>query len=209
MRLPQHQLRKIVWLLLAIAASLIIMPAFAQDTPAFRPDSMAYHIDIPQRIDTLAVVTESLVESNGSVFEEAIDNLGFVKAVWTVIKMINWYLIMSVIVLYYIVSVRIPFIPTNAFWKRNLAIGILTVICGFVGYQYLKVPLLDAIVSAIAVNFAYEFFFKLLFRALEKIGWLPLPAWYVQEVTAEKHRDIEHVQNAQVVTPPPAPKNDL
>lgn len=198
---PPNYLRKIVWLILAMAALLIVIPAFSQDTLSIQPQSTPYKV-VP-KIDTLAVVTESIVETDGDILDKVFDQLGFLTALWTIIKHINWIYVIAVIASYYYVSVRVPFIPTNAFWKRNLAIAILTSVYGFIAYLYFSLPMYDTIVSVMSVNFCYEFFFKVVFRGLEKIGWLPLPAWYVQEVTDEKRRDILHVQKAQAVQPPP------
>jgi hypothetical protein len=164
---------------------------------------MLYHTE-PQ-IDTVAVIAESLVNDESGVVEEAIDKIGFVNAVWTVVKLINWFYIITVIVIYYIVSVRMPFIPTNAFWKRNLAIAILTLLVGYAAWKWFNVAWLDILVSAIAVNFAYEFFFKFVFKGLERIGWLPLPEWYVNELRIEKEKDIKHAEAAQVK---PLPADD-
>jgi hypothetical protein len=92
---------------------------------------------------------------------------------------------------------RIPGIKTNSAWKRNLLLFTLAVIWGYVELKFRDYPWLDVIATFSIINAAYEYLFKWFFRLLEKIGWAPLPGWYVEEIKVEKQNDINHAEKAK------------
>lgn len=102
---------------------------------------------------------------------------------------------------FYIFVTRVQFIRTNSQGRRNALMIILTIVVGFVEYYWRAASPLSLFVTAGFMNAAREYIFKWLFMGLEKLGWTPLPAWHVEEIKAEKQRDIHRAETVKKNNP--------
>jgi hypothetical protein len=98
---------------------------------------------------------------------------------------------------YYIFVTRVQFIKTNTKGRRNLLMLVLTSLVGFVQFYWREASPLSLFVTAGFVNAAREYIFKWIFMGLEKIGWTPLPEWYVEDIREEKMKDIARAEQVK------------
>jgi len=96
---------------------------------------------------------------------------------------------------YYVIVTRIPFIKTNAMWKRNVCMFLLIIGWGLFGYYYRGTPFLNILVTGLCTTAFYEFIFKGFFRLLERWGITPLPEWHSLEIKDEKMQDIKRAED--------------
>lgn len=149
-------------------------------------------------VDSVRIATQDITS------DKITNLLDFQDSLIALAHLINIEYIAFVCLSYYIIVTRVQIIKTNSKTRRNILIAILTVFWGTIGYYWRGVPILNLLVTALSVNAFWEFIFKGFFAVLERVG-LHLPAWYVEELTDEKHQDIARaVKNQKPIdqTPP-------
>lgn len=142
-------------------------------------------------VDSVRVAAQDITSEKVT---SLLDMTESITALWNLV-IIEY--IAFVLVSYYIVITRVQFIKTNSAARRNATMLALTAIWGFVEYYWRDNPILDVLVTALLVNASWEYLFKWAFRALEKFGWTPLPAWHVEEIKAEKQKDIVRAETVK------------
>src|SRR5688572_15138635 len=142
-------------------------------------------------VDSTRVAAQDITSDKVTNLLDITESLG---ALW---NLVHIEYIAFVCVTYYIFVTRIQAIRTNSTGRRNLLMLILTAVYGFLEYYWRDASPLSLFVTALFVNASYEYIFKWIFRALEKFGWTPLPGWHVEEIRAEKARDVVRAESVQ------------
>jgi hypothetical protein len=142
-------------------------------------------------VDSVRVSAENITS------EQVTNLLNWRESLQALWNLVHLEYIVFVLVTYYIVVTRVQFIKTNSTGRRNLIMLILTVVWGIAEHFWRGNAILNIIVTGLLVQFCWEFLFKWAFRGLEKIGWTPLPAWHVEEIRAEKQRDVVRAESVQ------------
>lgn len=145
----------------------------------------------PTPVDSLRVAAQDITS------EQVTQTLNLWESVQAMLHLLNFEFAVFVMLSYYIVVTRIPFIKTNSVGKRNLTIALLTIIWGLFEVFVRHVPWLNILVTGLSMNAFYEYAFKWFFTVvLAKLG-VKLPSAYVDEVQEEKRNDIAKLEEVR------------
>lgn len=142
-------------------------------------------------VDSTRVAAQDITSEKVTNLLDLTESLG---ALW---NLVHIEYIAFVCVTYYIFVTRVQAIRTNSAGRRNMLMLILTVAYGLLEHYWRDASPLSLFVTALFVNASYEYIFKWIFRALEKFGWTPLPGWHVEEIRAEKAKDVVRAESVQ------------
>lgn len=130
--------------------------------------------------------------------EEITSLLNWEESFYALWNLVHIEYIIFVCVFYYIIVTRVQAIRTNTVSRRNYLMLGLTIVGGLIGYFWKQIPPLNLLSTGAFINFCYEHIFKWGFKALEKFGWTPLPAWHVEEIKQEKLSDINRAEEVKI-----------
>lgn len=154
-------------------------------------------IDVFQNpVDSVRVAAQDVTS------DEITNMLNFTESLQALWNLVHLEYIFFVCVTYYIIVTRIPVIRTNKLWRRNMVMGITTIVWGIVGYYWRGIGVLNLLVTGLCVNAFQEFVFRAAFRGLERFGITPLPEWHVNEIREEKKEDIVRAESTQQIPKP-------